>query len=112
MNYVQHWALGYWIYMDRRIQVEDKRAELEEQTYNLFPERWGQLFRDDMLPVLPPGDMGHAFAPDEPELPTTYDDINEWYERMEQPQVMTGGAAQHHSRPDPFGHAEGVGRRV
>lgn len=97
--------------MDRRVQIEDKKAELEEQTYNLFPERWGQLFRQEMLPV-PAGDMGHAFAPGEPELPTSYDDINEWYERMEQPQVMKGGDAIRHSRPDPFGHAEGVGRRV
>jgi hypothetical protein len=112
LNYVQAWALDYWIAMERRVHVEDKHAELEEQTYNLFPERWARLYRDEMLPV-PSGDIGHAFEPGTPEIPVTdANDLDDWYSRMEQPRRMSGQSAINYGGDNIFGYAEGQGRRV
>ena len=116
LNHVQFWALGYWIEMDRRIQIQDKHDELEEQAFNLHPERWGQLYRHQVLPGVPginPGDRGSAFN-GEAELPVTdLDDINTYYDNLARPRVMTGTTASRHSDINSIlGMAEGEGRRV
>lgn len=69
LNYYQHWALLYWAYMDRRTKVEDKNAELEQQTFNLFPERWADLYRDQLLGAL-------GVANEEGEIPLSEDDLD------------------------------------
>jgi hypothetical protein len=80
--------------MDRRVSVKDKQDELELQTYNLFPERWGELYRERMLGsqfnTNAIGDIGVAFG-GEPELPASYDDLNDFYEKVDQPKRMSGG---------------------
>jgi hypothetical protein len=70
LNFFQQWALVYWIYLSRRIQVEDKNSELEQQTFNLVPERWVELYRDRLL-----GELG---LPDEDgEIQLQEDDLDE-----------------------------------
>ena len=70
LNFFQHWALVYWAYLSRRIQIEDKNAELEQQTFNLAPERWMELYRDQLLTSL-------GIANEEGEIPLTEDDLDE-----------------------------------
>lgn len=42
-NPFQRWALSYWIYMDRRVHMDDVRSIQELQTFELFPDRWRAL---------------------------------------------------------------------
>lgn len=88
LNYFQHWALVYWAYMDRRDRIEDKNAELEQQTFNLMPERWVELYRDSLLGAL-------GIANEEGEVPLTEDDLDDldkFMERLEKNNrfTMTG----------------------
>lgn len=53
LNFFQQWALVYWMYLSRRVQLDDKNSELEQQTFNLAPDRWIDLYRDQVL-----GEMG------------------------------------------------------
>lgn len=115
LNYVQAWALSYWIEMDRRVQIEDKHAELQLQTYNLFPERWGELYREQLFgqATAAPGDIGQAFG-GEQEIPVTdYDAINDWYNDISQARGITGEQVyRHQDMGSILGYAEGEGRRV
>ena len=87
LNPVQEWALKYWIYLDRRVYMDDKQAELEHQCFNLSPERWGALYRDQMLP----GAIGIG---NEPEIPVTDPrDLDAFYESLNSPRTMTGAEA-------------------
>lgn len=70
----------YWLYLDRRTALEDRQAELENQTFNLFPERWSQLYQDKTLAALA--------SDDDLESPVTdIDALDQWYEQM----VAQGG---------------------
>ncbi len=87
--------------MDRRQQVDDMQAELENQCYHLFPDRWTALYQNQDLQ---PGDLGHAFDGEE-EIPVTDpEDLDAWYESLAQSRSMSGA--------DLFGYAEGEGIRV
>lgn len=78
LNYFQQWALMYWLYLDRRTTLEDRQAELEGQTFNLFPERWSQLYQDKTLASLALEDGDEGF-----EAPVTdIDALDAWYEQM------------------------------
>ena len=52
LSKAQFWALLYWVYLKRRTEREDKHAELIQQTFNLNPERWEQLYRKELLKEL------------------------------------------------------------
>lgn len=73
----------YWLYLDRRTQLEDRQAELENQTFNLFPERWTQLYQDKTMASLGI-ELEDGFA-EEPV--TDIDALDQWYEQM----VAQGG---------------------
>jgi hypothetical protein len=47
-NPFQRWALSYWLYMDRRQQMDDRQAVQEKMTFDLFPERWKKLYLADL----------------------------------------------------------------
>lgn len=104
--------------MSRRVELEDKHAELELQTFNLSPERWGKLYRDTTLAGATgkqPGDQGNAFGEGEREIPVTdINDINEWYEGMSKTRGITGEQADRFDDPAMkfLGVATGEGRRV
>lgn len=82
LNYFQQWALMYWLYLDRRTALEDRQAELESQTFNLFPERWGQLYQDKTLASLALNEEGETET-----VVTDIDALDAWYEQM----VAQGG---------------------
>jgi len=82
LNYFQQWALMYWVYMDRRTVMEDRQAELETQTFNLFPERWSQLYQDKTL-----GELAGLMGEDSESPVTDLDALDKWYEEM----VASGG---------------------
>lgn len=82
LNYFQQWALMYWVYLDRRTALEDRQAELETQTFNLFPERWNQLYQDKALADIAGMSGAEAEAP-----VTDLDALDRWYEEM----VASGG---------------------
>lgn len=70
----------YWVYLDRRTTLEDWQAELETQTFNLFPERWTQLYQDKTLSEIASSGEGEAPV-------TDLDALDQWYEQM----VAQGG---------------------
>ena len=75
----------YWVYLNRRTELEDRQAELETQTFNLFPERWSQLYQDKTL-----AEIAAATGEDYAEMPVTdIDALDQWYEQM----VSRGGSA-------------------
>ena len=84
LNYFQHWALLYWIYLTRRVQLEDMRAELIQQTFNLFPERWGELYRAEVFNELGIADESQAIPVTEDDL----DEVNDFLARFESKQWM------------------------
>jgi hypothetical protein len=71
----------YWLYLDRRTILEDRQIELETQTFNLFPERWTQLYQEKTLGKIM-SDQGEAEEP-----VTDIDMLDQWYEQM----VAQGG---------------------
>lgn len=104
LNPVQAWALGYWIYLEDRTRWEDKHTELKLQTYNLFPERWRDLYKPEAIgnvttSMAAPGDRGVAFD-GEPELPVTdRDELNAFYESRDQKRTITGEQAMRFNDP-------------
>lgn len=94
LNHFQHWALMYWVYLDQRTQNETLRDQLEIQTFNLFPDRWVQLYQGRADSILTP-------APDEDqESPVDdIDEINAWYEQMEQQRFMSGAGSHSGTQP-------------
>ena len=86
--------------MDRRVTWADKQTELEIQTFNLFPDRWAEIYRERLLgggsgaqTSYAPGDYGLAFN-GEAELPTTIDDLHsldDWVDGMNDTRRMSGG---------------------
>lgn len=105
--------------MERRTQIIDKQNELELQTWNLFPERWGELYREKSLGLgrQSAGDIGSAFN-GEPEMPVTdYDDLNSFFNTMSEKRGINGEQAikiteQQTDYSRLLGRAEGEGRRV
>lgn len=76
--------------MDRRTQLDDKKAELEHQCFNLFPERWGALYREQMLPGVP---NAITSSPAD-EIPVTDpNDLDAWYENLERQRRISGADA-------------------
>ena len=76
--------------MDRRTQLDDKKAELEHQCYNLFPERWGTLYREQVLPGVP----NAAVSSTADEIPVTDPaDLDAWYENLERQRRISGADA-------------------
>lgn len=73
----------YAVYLIRRIELEDRQADLENQTFNLFPERWTQLYQDKTLAGIMSMDENGGG-----EMPVTdIDALDQWYEQM----VRSGG---------------------
>ncbi len=103
------WALQYWVAMQRRLFLEDKRSELEMQCYHLFPERWTQIYSSQG------GDYGQAFGGEE-EIPVIDpEDLDAWFQSLAAQQGLTGAEAEamFSEASTPFmGFAEGEGRRV
>lgn len=69
--------------MDRRVQLDDMRVELEQQTFNLYPERWERVY------------LGGQVNSDgeEEELVTSIDEMDAFIAQMEQmddPRWMSG----------------------
>lgn len=106
------------MWIDRRTFLEDKRDELEHQTYNLFPERWDDLYREQFFPGTrrAPGDYGQAFENGEAEIPVTdTNDLDRWLNTLGQRRGITGEQAMAQGDPEVIrlaGYAEGQGRRV
>lgn len=79
--------------MDRRTQLDDMSAELEHQCFNLFPERWGTLYREQMLPGVAGPNVTTTSAADE--IPVTDPaDLDSWYENLERQRRISGAEAQ------------------
>ena len=73
----------YYLYMERRIRMEDKRFELEQECLYLFPERWKQIHLPEYY--------GYGYGSAEPEMPVNdLDEIDRFMETLGQQKVMTG----------------------
>ncbi len=91
--------------MDRRTQLDDKKAELEHQCFNLFPERWGTLYREQMLPGLP----NITSNPAVDEIPVTDPaDLDSWYENLERQRRISGADAAGYDHLLGLADGEGV----
>jgi hypothetical protein len=92
LNHFQHWALRYWIYLDRRQANDDRNTLLELQCFNESFERWHELY----------GQFAPSDQEDEDvEIPVEdIDELNRWYESMEQQRTMSGASAA----PPDWGH--------
>ncbi len=76
--------------MDRRHRLEDKNAELEQQTYNLFPDRWADLYKDKLLAEL-------GLPNGEGEIPLQEDDLaalDKFMDQLERGQAFTMNGGQ------------------
>ena len=74
--------------MDRRHRLEDKNAELEQQTYNLFPDRWADLYKDKLLAEL-------GLPNGEGEIPLQEDDLaalDKFMDQLVRGQAFPGAA--------------------
>jgi hypothetical protein len=96
LSYFQHWALLYYVYLERRIKQEDTDAMLERQTLNLNPEMWVKFYRNRV--------MNQLGVPDEEGVPVTEDDLDDLDAFMSQQEAdfqaqltgthtMSGGSA-------------------
>ena len=89
LSKAQFWALLYWVYLKRRTEKEDKHAELIEQTFNLNPPRWIELYREEILKELGIEDEDEEQEEDgfkEQGLPlqdSDYDAIDQFLEQQE-----------------------------
>lgn len=82
LNQFQYWALSYWIYMERRIQLEDRHDTIEEQCFHFNYDRWYSLYHDEFF--------GPAEGEAE-EIPVTnVDELDEFMEQLEKKHFMTG----------------------
>jgi hypothetical protein len=82
----------YWVYMERRMQLKDKKDEAELMTFNLNYERWHQLYFPIRMPDI---DMstyqggGGTLVEDEIEIPvTSIDELDAFYETRESTKWM------------------------
>jgi hypothetical protein len=77
LNQVQHWALRYYLEMQRRIFIEDKEAELERELLNVNPEAWqrayGSEYREEP-----------EFAIQDPR------DLDRWVSNLNKTKAMSG----------------------
>lgn len=104
--------MNYWLDMSRRDYVDDEEAKLRQQTYNLFPERWKQLYEEqpnigiDGLPEIPITDPRQ---------------LDHWFNHLAGQQGMTGAQAERAfsslagagAPPQQLlGYAQGEGRKV
>lgn len=70
--------------MDRRIFLEDQRAEIETQCFHLNPDRWGTLYYHRYFGDLVPEGQ-------EEEIPVTeIDEIDRFMSELESKRFITG----------------------
>ena len=96
--------------MDRRVDLEDKTAELEHQCFNLDPERWGFLYRDHVLPGVKRQEVNPETGEQEVTI-TDPTDLDAWFEGLHQTRTISPADAARFNAT-PFGLAVGEGRRV
>lgn len=84
LNHFQHWALMYWVYLDRRTDNETRRDQLELECFNMFPDRWAEIYKDQPGSLLAPPEESQEIPVDD------IDEINRWYESRERSRIMTG----------------------
>lgn len=90
LNRVQRWALLYWLYMDRRTQTQDRRDQVKDETFHLFPERWAQLYEGEMR-----AELGLEGVQAEPEVPVTdVSELDKWYESVSRGEKRTMNGSQ------------------
>lgn len=102
--------MQYWLYMERRIKLDDKQAELELQTWSIAGyERWKQCWDTNVA-----GDYGQAFD-GEREIPITDpSELDDWFNNIAGAHGMTGADAERAIRQGSplLGWAEGEGVKV
>ena len=77
----------YWLGLDRRTQLRDRASELERQCFDLFPERWAELYRKDVLGSL--SEIGGD--PSEAEIPITDPSrLDDWFESISAQRSISG----------------------
>ena len=77
LNYFQRWALMYWIWLDRRMTGEDLQSKLEQQTFNLAPDRWELIYKDKILGAI-------GLSGDDGEIQIGVDELDELDQYMDQ----------------------------
>lgn len=83
ISFFQHWGLRYWIHMSRRIQIADLRATLIQQTFNLYPERWDELYREEALRKLGITDTPAPIQDSVPLEDRDYDALEQFLEQQD-----------------------------
>ena len=75
----------YWLGLDRRTQIKDRASGLERQCFDLFPERWAELYRKDVIGIPNP----ESAAPDEIPItdPARFDD---WFRSISARRATSG----------------------
>lgn len=70
--------------MDRRDKLQDRQDELEQQTFNLFPERWAKVYRPEILGDIQ-ADIEVGSLPENAEIAITDpDQLDAWFEQISQ----------------------------
>jgi hypothetical protein len=87
LNHFQHFALLYWIYLDKRGKNQAMRDALEIQCFNLFFERWEALYQGQ------PGSVLTAAEGPEEEIVDDIDVLEQFYSSRGATRVMSGADA-------------------
>ena len=88
LNQFQQFALLYWIYLSKRQANESMRDHLEIQCFNLFFDRWKEVYSGRSDSIL---DRPEADEEGEPVL--DLDEIEAFYSNLDRTRIMSGAEA-------------------
>lgn len=87
LNVWQWFAAGYWLRMNRRIELRDVEDSLQRQTWYLNPERYDQLWlMGEIRPDITAED-DEAFRE---EAVTDIDEMDRYFANLDEKRVLTG----------------------
>lgn len=95
----QRYAADYWLRMDRRIVIQDIEDTLQRQTWYLSPDRYHDLFLAGEFPteVTLEGEVV------EEEVVSDIDEIDRYFEELDNKRTMTGAQLFEYLEPDEDG---------
>lgn len=95
LNAFQKWALRYAVVMNRRVEIQDAEDRLQRQTWYLAPDRYQELF---LAGAFEPEPLTFA-GRDVEEVVDDIDELDAYFEHLEDRRSMTGAMAIQALRP-------------
>jgi len=99
LNRFQYKAANYWLRMDRRIAVRDIEDTLQRETWYLLPARYEELFLAGEIAT----EMTLEGELVEEEVVTDIDEIDRYFEELDNKRSMSGAELFQYLEPDEEG---------